>query len=60
MLPGEEDSHVMVVWMCLVPRVDHLLPLTEAPEGVVCVVVDLKSLREERGRVAQSLSLNTP
>lgn len=51
-LPGEEDGNIVVVRVSLVARVDQLLPLTEAPEGVVRVVTDIQSLTKREREIA--------
>lgn len=49
-LPGEENGNIVVVRVRLIARVDHLLPLTEAPESVVRVVTDFESLTQSKER----------
>jgi hypothetical protein len=40
-VPGEQDGGVVVQRVSVPFHVDALLPLAEAPQGVVCMVCDL-------------------
>ena len=57
-LPGEEDCYVMVMWMRLIAWVNQLLPLTEAPEGVVSIVADFQGLTESELKLRFNLILS--
>lgn len=51
LLPGDQNSHVMVSWVCVALGVEVFLPSAETGQSCVCMVNDLQPFLQQRAQL---------